>query len=188
VPEAGSQFTQSSRRAIDTQCNLYSATKGQVAIRAWTGAFQDTTGTMPPMPGVSPDYTAPIVRNAPGGVRGAGRWGTPTPQNILMESVKKKTALFDAKEQKYDFIAMLKAGRNPGITNIRNTNSQHWKRWLGVGNRCFVPFTSFSKFNAAAGNDIWFAFDASRPLAVFAGIYVPQWTSVREVKEGQTPF
>ena len=32
--------------------------------------------------------------------------------------------------------------------------------------------------------DTWFAFDNTRPLAVFAGIWAPQWQSVRKVSEG----
>jgi putative SOS response-associated peptidase YedK len=31
---------------------------------------------------------------------------------------------------------------------------------------------------------VWFAFEESRPLAFFAGIWVPQWTSVQKVKDG----
>jgi hypothetical protein len=57
--------------------------------------------------------------------------------------------------------------------------------WLGVENRCVVPFNSFSEFNKAEGGDIWFAFDDTRPLACFAGIWT-NWTSVRKVKEGET--
>lgn len=72
-----------------------------------------------------------------------------------------------------------------GITNIRNVKSKHWTRWLGIEHRCVVPFTSFSEFNKAAGGNIWFAFDESRPLAFFAGIWT-NWTSVRKVKEGET--
>jgi putative SOS response-associated peptidase YedK len=72
-----------------------------------------------------------------------------------------------------------------GTTNIRNTTSKHWKRWLGVENRCVVPFTSFSEFNKDRGGDVWFAFDESRPLAVFAGLWTT-WTSVRKVREGET--
>jgi hypothetical protein len=45
-------------------CNLYSVTKGQAAIIALTRAMRDITGNLPPMPGVFPDYVAPIVRNA----------------------------------------------------------------------------------------------------------------------------
>jgi putative SOS response-associated peptidase YedK len=72
-----------------------------------------------------------------------------------------------------------------GTTNIRNTASSHWRPWLGPENRCVVPFTSFSEFNKAEGGDIWFAFDESRPLAFFAGIWT-RWTSVRKIKEGET--
>jgi putative SOS response-associated peptidase YedK len=32
---------------------------------------------------------------------------------------------------------------------------------------------------------VWFAFDETRPLAFFAGIWT-RWTSVRKVKEGET--
>jgi putative SOS response-associated peptidase YedK len=60
-----------------------------------------------------------------------------------------------------------------GTTNIRNTSSRHWKRWLGVESRCIVPMSSFSEFNRDAGGDIWFALDESRPLVCFAGIPAP---------------
>ena len=49
-----------------------------------------------------------------------------------------------------------------GVTDIRVTTSKHWKRSLGVENRCVVPFTSFSEFNKERGGDVWFAFDESR--------------------------
>jgi len=47
----------------------------------------DTTGNLPPMPGVFPDYLAPIVRNAPDGVREMtkARWGMPSSQLALMQ-------------------------------------------------------------------------------------------------------
>jgi putative SOS response-associated peptidase YedK len=50
---------------------------------------------------------------------------------------------------------------------------------------CVVPFTSFSEFNKAAGGNVLFAFDETRPLAVFAGVWA-RWTSARKVKEGET--
>lgn len=71
-----------------------------------------------------------------------------------------------------------------GTTNVRRTDSKHWKPWLGVENRCLVPFNSLSEFNKDAGGDIWFAFGAERPTAMFAGIWCPQWTSVRKIKNG----
>ena len=48
-------------------CDLYSMTKGQAAIIALTRAMTDRTGNLPPLPGIFPDYAAPIVRNEPEG-------------------------------------------------------------------------------------------------------------------------
>jgi putative SOS response-associated peptidase YedK len=148
-------------------CNLYSLTKGQQAIRELTGAMRDATGNLPLFPGVFPDYSAPIVRNAPDGVRElcTARWGMPSPVFALK-------------------------GRNsdPGVTNVRNAASPHWRRWLGVECRCVVPFTSFSENELQPDGSrppVWFALDDSRPLAVFAGIWT-RWTSVRKVREGET--
>ena len=81
-------------------------------------------------------------------------------------------------------------GRNsdPGVTNVRNTASPHWRRWLGAENRCVVPFTSFSENEVLPNGSrppIWFAIDESRPVACFAGIWT-HWTSVRKVREGET--
>ncbi|PIT04481.1 hypothetical protein TSA1_29790 [Bradyrhizobium nitroreducens] len=168
-------------------CNLYSLTKGQAAIIALTRAMRDTTGNLPPMPGIFPDYRAPIVRNAPDGVRelSLARCGMPPSHAALFEATKKRAAKLEAKGKTVDFKELLRMEPDSGTTNIRNTGSKHWTRWLGVENRCVVPFSSFSEFNKAEGGDIWFAFDESRPLAVFAGLWT-NWTSVRKVKEGET--
>jgi putative SOS response-associated peptidase YedK len=145
---------------------LYSVTKGQQAIRAMTGAMTDRTGNMPPLPGIFPDYAAPIVRNQPAGRElTMARWGLPSP-------------VFALKGRKSD----------PGVTNVRNAVSPHWRRWLGLESRCLVPFTSFAENEALPDGTrppIWFALDETRPLAFFAGIWT-RWTSVRKVKEGET--
>jgi putative SOS response-associated peptidase YedK len=46
---------------------LYSVTKGQQAIHELAGAMRDRAGNLPSMPGIFPDYSAPIVRNHPEG-------------------------------------------------------------------------------------------------------------------------
>jgi putative SOS response-associated peptidase YedK len=77
---------------------------------------------------------------------------------------------------------------DPGVTNVRNVASPHWRRWLGVECRCVVPFTSFSENEVLPDGSrppIWFALSETRPLACFAGIWT-RWTSVRKVKEGET--
>jgi putative SOS response-associated peptidase YedK len=147
-------------------CNLYAVTKGQQAIRELTRAMFDRTGNLPPLPGIFPDYAAPIVRNTVDGRELAmARWGMPSPVFALK-------------------------GRNsdPGVTNVRNTASPHWRRWLGPESRCVVPFTSFSENEALPDGrkpPIWFALGEDRPLACFAGIWT-SWKSVRKVKEGET--
>jgi putative SOS response-associated peptidase YedK len=147
-------------------CNLYSVTKGQQAIRELAGAMRDRTGNLPPLPSVFPDYAAPIVRNQPEGRElTMARWGMPSP-------------VFALNGKKSD----------PGVTNVRNVKSPHWRRWLGAESRCVVPFTSFSENEALPDGrraPVWFALDETRPLAFFAGIWT-RWTSVRKVKEGET--
>ena len=147
-------------------CNLYSLNKGQAAILQMTRAMLDQTGNLPLLPGIFPDYSAPIVRNTPQGRElNMARWGMPSPA-------------FALKGRKTD----------PGITNVRNVGSPHWRRWLGVESRCVVPFTSFSENEVLADGSrppVWFALSEERPLAMFAGIWT-RWSSVRKVKEGET--
>jgi putative SOS response-associated peptidase YedK len=65
-------------------CNLYSLTKGQVAIREFTRAFTDSTGNLPPLPSIFPDYRASIVRSLSAGRELAmARWGMPSPAFAL---------------------------------------------------------------------------------------------------------
>jgi putative SOS response-associated peptidase YedK len=147
-------------------CNLYSMTTTKDAMRQFPLAFDDPGINMPSLPGIFPDYAAPIVRNHDGRRELAmARWGMPSPKFALEG---KKT--------------------DPGVTNVRNTNSAHWRRWLGIESRCIVPFTSFSEPEPQPDGKrppAWFAFDESRPLAFFAGIWVPKWRSVRKIKEGE---
>ena len=55
------------------------------------------------------------------------------------------------------------------ITNIRNVRSPHWRGWLKPENRCVVPFTSFCEYadTKPRKTPTWFAFDETRPLAMF---------------------
>ena len=169
-------------------CNLYSMTTNVEAIRRLfqVEASNDRTGNLPSMPGIYPDYPAPIVRNSAAGRELAmTRWGMPSSQKALMDATKKRAEKLRAKGKTVDFTELLRMEPDSGTTNIRNVKSKHWTRWLGPEHRCVVPFNSFSEFNKAEGGDIWFALDESRPLACFAGIWT-NWTSVRKVKEGET--
>jgi len=133
-------------------------------MRSLFRVARDMTGNLPPMPGIFPDYPAPIVRVADGERELAmARWGMPFPVFALK-------------------------GRNtdPGVTNVRNT-APHWHRWLGPTNRCLVPFTSFSEYETGPDGKkapVWFSLGEDRPLACFAGIWT-NWTSLRKAKEGE---
>ena len=147
-------------------CNLYAMTKGQQAIRELAGAMRDTTGNLPMLPGIFPDHAAPIVRTGTDGVRELvmARWGMPSPAFALQGKTVDR-----------------------GVTNVRNTNSPHWRRWLAPNARCLVPFTAFSEPGRSPdgkSEPVWFARDKSRPLAFFAGIWTG-WTSTRKLAEGE---
>ncbi|MFP5076426.1 SOS response-associated peptidase [Rhizobium sp. YIM 134829] len=173
-------------------CNLYNVTTSQAAIRDFTRAARDILGNMEPSIDVYPDRLAPIVRNAADGVRelAAVRWGLPSSRQALYEAASKRADKLRAKGKDVDFDDLLKMEPDGGTTNIRNTASQHWKRWLGVENRCVVPLTRFAEPDPASKPEggrtpnAWFAGDASEPLMAFAGLWVKDWTSVRKVKEG----
>lgn len=148
-------------------CNLYSIRKGPAAILDLARAMRNDAGNLEGG-SIYPDYPAPIIRSDENGDRilAKARWGMPSPAFALEG---KKT--------------------DKGVTNVRNTSSPHWRRWLSPSNRCLVPLTAFSE----PGRDpegkyepVWFrlAGDDPEPLAFFAGIWTPQWISVRKLKEG----
>ena len=133
-------------------CNLYSVTKGQAAIIALFRVVNRYVGNLAPMPGVFPDYKAPIVRNgAKGRELATARWGMPSSSKARMDATKKRAEKLQAKGKTVDFKELLRMEPDGGTTNIRNVKSKHWTRWLGTENRCVVPFNSFSEFNKAEG-------------------------------------
>ena len=44
-------------------CNLYSLVSNQEAVRRLARGMRDSVGNKPTLPGIFPDYAAPIVRN-----------------------------------------------------------------------------------------------------------------------------
>lgn len=181
-------------------CNLYSHTSNTQAIFEFVrdvALIAPSVGNLAPQTGIFPDYAAPIVRNTPEGRELAMvRWGLPSSQKALYDAASRRADKLRDKGQPVDFETLLNMEPDSGTTNVRNILTatgrwnSHWNRWMGVENRCVVPFTSFSEFDNTVDEtgkkkgDTWFAFDESRPLAFFAGIWVKGWTSVRKVKKG----
>ncbi|QXX75575.1 hypothetical protein MHY1_02399 [Methylovirgula sp. HY1] len=133
-------------------CNLYSLTKGQAAIRAFFRVGRDLSGNLPAMPAIYPDMMAPIIRIGEDGEHQLEmmRWGMPCPPQF---------------------------GSRP-VTNIRNTRSPHWRRWLGPESRCLVPATSFCEWtDSRPKTPNWFALNEDRPLFAFAGLWC-QWQGI----------
>ncbi len=145
-------------------CNLYSQTLPQDAMRQLFAGLHDLTGNLPVQPEIYPDQMAPVIRH---GDRGAElamqRWGMPSPKGAL---AGKRT--------------------DRGVTNIRNTQSAHWRRWLGPEHRCVVPFSAFNEPDAGRrGRSVWFALKDEAATGFFAGLWT-HWTSVRRLKDGPT--
>ena len=148
-------------------CNLYSMVSNKEAIRAFAKFLRVTPemDNMPTFPGIFANGWGPIVRATEDGGRelAKARWGLPTPED-------KRTGNYDA-----------------GITNMRNL--WVWKDYLiPLERRCVVPITSFAEPDQVGGSkkNYWFALNDERPLCFFAGAWLPEWKSVRKVKEGET--
>lgn len=151
------------RRQEWTVCNLYRITTSQEAMRRLfpDRDWLDLAGNIEPGD-IYPDRLAPIVRAEGDGLAlQKARWGLPSPPQFHSKS-----------------------GIDRGVTNVRNATSPHWRRWLRPANRCLVPVTQFAEPTGGKGmGNVWF--EPTAP-AFFAGIWVPQWTSMRKLKDGQT--
>ena len=174
-------------------CNLYRQRTGPQAIMDLANAMRSTVGNLAPGD-IYPDYAAPIVRLGDDGERelALARWGLPSSGKALFEKAATRADKLRAKGKVIDhdaFAELVKMEPDGGTTNVRNTTSAHWRRWLTPEHRCLVPFTAFSEPGRDAEGKyrpIWFklAVEDPEPLAFFAGIHVRDWSCVRKMKTG----
>lgn len=144
-------------------CNEYAQTKPQKAMRDLFNVT-DRLGNLAPQPNIYPDQSAPIIRAGTDGWQMVmARWGLPSPQFALQG---KRT--------------------DRGVTNVRNTASPHWRRWLSPASRCLVPVTSFAEPRGKGLGNAWFRLVDPETQAFFAGLQVPGWRSTRKLKDGET--
>lgn len=170
-------------------CNLYNLTTTQQAVLDWTRTLRDLSGNWMPSMMIGPDRHGPIVRNGLDGQRELVkvRWGLPSPDFAILEATKERAAKLRAKGKTVsdeEFKALLAVEPDPGITNVRKLDSKHWTRWSGIEHRCVVPMTSFAEWDKHNRRNQWFSVTEERPLAFFAGLWIPQWTSIRKKTEG----
>lgn len=167
-------------------CNLYSLSKHQAGILQMVRAMTPEIGNFPALPGIFPDYAAPVIRTNAAGDRELAmpRWGMPSSRKALLDATNKRAEKLRAKGKDVDFDELLKMEPDGGTTNIRRTESRHWGPWLGVENRCLVPFTAFNEPDQVErGLSAWFALSDDRPLAFFAGVWTPH-ACVRKISRG----
>ncbi|TBG58360.1 SOS response-associated peptidase [Rhizobium leguminosarum] len=173
-------------------CNLY-----RMEDKDWVSKWaQDVESLINLMPAyqMNPDQAGPIVRNTADGRKQLvhARWGLPSPFFVIKQAAEARAGKLRQKGKPVDMDMLIRMEPDKGVTNIRNLNLPHWKKWFGVQSRCIVPVTSFAEPDPANKQDggstpnAWFARDESKPLMFFAGIHVPQWLSVRKVKDGLT--
>jgi putative SOS response-associated peptidase YedK len=130
--------------------NLYSVVTNQEALRRIAQAFNDHIGNLPELPGIYPDYLAPIIRMNAQNEREIvlARWGLPS----LKDQPTEKP--------------------NRGTTNVRRPWFDDWKGYLGVEHRCLVPLTRFAepcKLEDGSSGNAWFTLSKDEPLTFFAG-------------------
>jgi putative SOS response-associated peptidase YedK len=184
-------------------CHAYSITTNVEAIRQFVRsvfAFEvgASVGNMPPQTGIYPAMLAPIIRHEEGmRVLDKVWWGMPSPSGAIRKNAKIRADRLIQKHRQSmspdEYEELIAAEPDPGVHNVRNTESAHWKRWLAPQYRVVVPFNSFAEWSNLPGPDgkkqgnTWFAFTDERPLGFFAGIMAPQWTSIRRIgKEALT--
>lgn len=144
-------------------CNLYSMRGKPKDWAAHYGAAKYDPFLEYDSTSFFPDMPAPVIRMA-GTEREiiSMRWGFPKPPNL--------------------------PGPPLPVTNVRNTNANYWREWLGKDNRCLVPLTSFAEYSPEPDpvtkkkDVIWFALSDNRPPFAFAGIWRP-WSGSRGSKK-----
>lgn len=141
-------------------CNRYRTEKANAALfeafQDWREREQfDEHGRNTPVPFESfPNKPGRFLYLNDGSLAlGEGLWGLPTPPN--------RNVTAGGKPKAYD----------TGITNIRQADWKYWQQWLGVENRCLVPWTAFCEPDQVGGSrkDVWFQMANGRELAFFAG-------------------
>ena len=109
-------------------CNLYSITTNQAAIIALFRVVNRYVGNLAPMPGVFPDYKAPIVRNgAEGRELAMCRWGMPSSKLALMEATKRRVAKIRSEGP----LCQLQCAVEDGAGYRHDQHSQHKEQALG---------------------------------------------------------
>lgn len=103
----------------------------QAAIIALFRAVNQYVGNLAPMPGVFPDYKAPIVRNgAEGRELATARWGMPSSSKALIDATNKRVERLQAKGKTVDSMNCFGWSRTARAANGRAPRAElEGKKW-----------------------------------------------------------
>ncbi|PVM83405.1 SOS response-associated peptidase family protein [Caulobacter endophyticus] len=181
-------------------CNLYEL---YYDIFGWAKAHEDLLKRHLTLPGgvafeaanidlfypqfIGPNRRAPTVRLGAEGQHEIhfARWGMPSSKKRMTELAAKRIARLESQGKAYDYDDLLRMEPDPGVTNIRDLENPHWRRWQGVENRCVVPLTAFTEPDQELTRSlkpVWFA-QTKAPFAYFAGVWTPH-ACVKTIKAG----
>ena len=106
-------------------CNLYAIMEARAEVARLARAMTDRNNNQPPMPGVYPDYPAPVIVTTEDGSREMRnmRWGMPTSRQALFKAATERADKLRAKGTEFDFAELLKMEPDKGTTNVRNTST-----------------------------------------------------------------
>ena len=115
--------------------------KTRAEAAALLRAMNDRNNNQPPMPGVYPDYAAPLVIVLEDGSREMRdmRWGMPTSKQALFKAATQRGNKLQAKGTEFDFAELLKLEPDKGTTNVRNTTNAQGKtnaHWRSLARGC----------------------------------------------------
>jgi len=127
-------------------CNLYAMMKGRAEVAALARALSDFSHNQPPMPGVYPDYEAPVVVVGEDGQRLLRdmRWGMPSSKRALMDAATKRADALRKKGTEFDFNELLKLEPDKGTTNCATRPARRPARPTPIGARGRVRPTAAS--------------------------------------------
>jgi hypothetical protein len=89
-------------------------------------AINSQVGNLPCRPGIFPDYSSPIAQ--------CDRRARDHHGECRLRTWSCWTKL-ESQGEPVDFPELRRLEPDSGVTNIRNTSSKHWQRWLGLDNR-----------------------------------------------------
>jgi putative SOS response-associated peptidase YedK len=103
--------------------------KSRAEVAKLARAMSDRNNNQPPMPGVSPDYPAPVVVTTEDGSREMRnmRWGMPTSKQALFKAATERADKLRAKGTAFDFADLLKMEPDKGVIL---TEEAEWDLWM----------------------------------------------------------